>query len=134
MKFLRNFCCLLFQALQLRHNFWNLPIGFIRGSAHVARRGEIVVVLCYFLGGADLDEVRHVFAGNERVGNLVNTVLGNVVFRLAFLEFGAGVDEDDFALTRLRFLTVEDNDDAGRGHVVEKIVGKQDHAAVSLSP
>ena len=29
MKFLRNFCCLLFQVLQLRHNFWNLPIGFV---------------------------------------------------------------------------------------------------------
>ncbi len=29
MKFLRNFCCLLFQVLQLRHNFWTLPIGFV---------------------------------------------------------------------------------------------------------
>src|SRR5581483_5644183 len=88
---------------------------------------KIEVVLCGFLGADDFDEVRHVFAGDESIGNFVNGVFGNEILRLAFLELGAGVDQNDFAATGLRLVPVENNDNSRSSGVVKKVVRKQDH-------
>ena len=58
----------------------------------------------------------------------MNAILMDEIFRLAFFELGAGVNEDNLALARFRFLAIKNDDGAGRGGVVEKIVGEQDHA------
>src|SRR5712692_289074 len=90
----------------------------------VARRREVVVVLGDLFDAHGLDETLDVLASMKGGGDFLDGIVRDKVLRSPFLELAARVDQDDLASPVLWFLAIEDNDDAGGGGVVKKVVWK----------
>ncbi len=62
------------------------------------------------------------------VGDACDGIFRDVVLWVAFSELGGGVEQEEFAFALLGLRFVQEEDDAGRGGVVEKIFRQVDHA------
>lgn len=88
----------------------------------VAARGDVEVVLRDFFESDDSAEFLFFPPGFERVGDAEDSVVGKIVFRVAFGELATGVEEEELAFAVVGLGLVEKENNAGGGGVIEKIL------------
>ncbi len=90
----------------------------------VAAGGDVVVVFRKLGMIDDAAEFCLFFPADEDVGDTLDIVVRDEVLGVALFEDLAGVDEEDPALSVPRFVSVEEEDDARGGGVVEQVFGQ----------
>ena len=110
------------------HNLRDGPVFLACAGVDVAAGRDVEVVLRNLLAGDDAAVFLHLAPRLEGVGDAGDGVLRDVVLRVALGEFGGGVEQEKFSFALLRLRLVQEEDDAGRGGVVEQVFRQIDDA------
>ena len=121
-----GFCCFRSQRIRFFEDLPHQPIIVRLACVNVSAGRNIEVILLNLLAVDDARVPLHFLPSSERVGDATDSVLWNVVLRVALGEVATGVQQEEPILALLRLGLVMHDDDARRSRVVEEILRQVD--------